>query len=66
MASLLNAELAPAEKNDDDALNHYDFAIAAACFLKSKNEEVSEKDFKCIDVINSFVSSHCIELHHLT
>jgi hypothetical protein len=44
MASLLKAALASAEENDDDAHNHYDFAIAAACSLKTINEDVSEED----------------------
>jgi hypothetical protein len=66
MASLLKAELASAEENDDNVHNHYDFAIAAACSLKSINKEVSKEDFKCIDVTNSFASSCCIELHYLT
>jgi hypothetical protein len=58
--SLCKAELASAEENDDDADNQYDFSIAEAHYLKSVNEE----DFKCVDVINSFASSHCIELHY--
>ena len=44
IASLLKAALASAEENDADAHNHYDFAIAAACSLKSINKEASEED----------------------
>lgn len=42
MASLLLAEVAVAEENDEETDNQYDFAIAAAHSLKSINEEVSE------------------------
>jgi hypothetical protein len=42
MASFLKAELAASEENVEEADNQYDFAIAAAHFLKSVNEMVSE------------------------
>lgn len=38
----LLAELALAEGNDDNAHNHYDFAIGAACFSKSLSKEMSD------------------------
>lgn len=37
MSSLLKAAFASAEENDDNADNHYDFATAEDCSLKSIN-----------------------------
>ena len=44
IVSLLKAELAYAEENDENTHNHYDFVIATACSFKSINKEAHEED----------------------